>query len=555
MRRLVKPPILNPGVTPDAHSPRDLQRRATFYEEKSRKLLNRKLEARLLEPLPRPDEGDSVVDDGSVATRFTMDREEESLRAAERWVTRPVGPQPRAPWRVVVVVADCGLAYDGAAVLAGFLEGMAEVTSVTLPGRLHRASEPTQTQALLDTIAAQAASASEAGDGGPASRSRSNSLGFSPRSSEEGSDIFSGRKRSSSLGTNEDPTSELGVYGVDARNALATLGFFDADSDDRPWMLVGHGLGGLVAYHLVLAQVRRSNPLSPTLPAHLFVSGCRAPATFLGYPGHAPADEGEPLSRRDDVPLLYYFCQLRRGLDPGPPDVDGDLDGGFDLETELERVKREMANMHRTQQRVLNKMLSLLPPPLREVPVLRQVAAKGLREDCVLLETHVHEAEWPLKLPITAIAGEGDASQSAEDLQGWELETKRAFRTARLPGGSAYPRDRAGARALVDLIVDAANNPPDEDANYSDSDESFEDPVAAAQRARALHDKLENDNPFSLDAYYPLDVEETTVYSEPNADASLKSSALVANSVLGKFAHEERRLTGAPPGAGGDAPA
>ena len=96
---------------------------------------------------------------------------------------------------------------------------------------------------------------------------------------------------------------------------------------------------------------------------------------------------------------------------------------------------------------------------------------------------------------------------------------------------------------------------PDEDANYSDSDESFEDPVAAAQRARALHDKLENDNPFSLDAYYPLDVEETTVYSEPNADASLKSSALVANSVLGKFAHEERRLTGAPPGAGGDAPA
>ena len=57
-------------------------------------------------------------------------------------MTRPLGPQPRAPWRVVVVVADCGLAYDGAAVLAGFLEGMAEVTSVTLPGRLHRASEP-----------------------------------------------------------------------------------------------------------------------------------------------------------------------------------------------------------------------------------------------------------------------------------------------------------------------------------------------------------------------------------------------------------------------------
>ena len=175
-----------------------------------------------------------------------------------------------------------------------------------------------------------------------------------------------------------------------------------------------------------------------------------------------------------------------------------------------------------------------------ENPSLRAVAAKGLREDAVLLESHVHEAEWPIKLPLTAVAGDRDCSLSDDQLKEWELETKRSFRVARLPGGSAYLRDPKGARALVALLEDAANNPPDEDAIYSDSDESFEDPIAAARKARELASKIENDNPFSLDAYYPLDAEETVASSEANTDAALKSSALVATSVLGTFAHQER---------------
>lgn len=95
----------------------------------------------MLEPLADPTEG-SLADESSIATRFTMDREEAGYRDAEKWVTRPLGPQPRSPWRVVVCVADLGLGYNTVAVFAGALKGMAEVTSIVLPGRLHRASEP-----------------------------------------------------------------------------------------------------------------------------------------------------------------------------------------------------------------------------------------------------------------------------------------------------------------------------------------------------------------------------------------------------------------------------
>ena len=156
------------------------------------------------------------------------------------------------------------------------------------------------------------------------------------------------------------------------------------------------------------------------------------------------------------------------------------------------------------------------------------------------------QAEWPLKLPITAIAGEGDISLSDADLREWEMETKRKFKLVRLPGGASYVRDPSGAAAVVGLMRDTADHPDDDDANYSDSDDSFEDPAAAAQRAREAAHKIESDNPFSLDAYYPLTGDGDALEGD-DSSAALKSSALVVNSVLGKFTHNERRITGPPP--------
>lgn len=252
----------------------------------------------MLEPLADPTEG-SLADESSIATRFTMDREEAGYRDAEKWVTRPLGPQPRSPWRVVVCVADLGLGYNTVAVFAGALKGMAEVTSIVLPGRLHRASEPRcplsmDAIRLAEEAKERAESYEPPDDANDATQrprlfsddceSQARSLpppgfGFLPlppqKKSNHSASQASRPRATSSLGTNEDPTTELGVFGVDARNALAALGFFDGD-DQRPWMIYGHGLGAIVAYNIVIAQVAApaSRPPGerPPLP-----DGARAP--------------------------------------------------------------------------------------------------------------------------------------------------------------------------------------------------------------------------------------------------------------------------------------
>lgn len=121
--------------------------------------------------------------------------------------------------------------------------------------------------------------------------------------------------------------------------------------------------------------------------------------------------------------------------------------------------------------------------------------------------------------------------------------TPRIAQVVRLPGGLSYPREPAGTAALVELMCDTADNPPDDD-QYTDSDESYEDPMLAAQRAREAARKIESDNPFSLDAYYPMADDASLADStSANKHTTDKSNALVANSVLGKIAHRERKLT------------
>ena len=133
------------------------------------------------------------------------------------------------------------------------------------------------------------------------------------------------------------------------------------------------------------------------------------------------------LSKRDDIALLFYACRLRAGRDPNeqPPLSDDDRDEEPPPEhleqwqaaqwPEVQRLRRRRAlNQYRLQD---------LPGPLKESAALRRVAAKGVRRDYRLLESHVHDADWPLKIPITALAGEHDLSVTDKDLQEWETET------------------------------------------------------------------------------------------------------------------------------------
>ena len=55
--------------------------------------------------------------------------------------------------------------------------------------------------------------------------------------------------------------------------------------------------------------------------------------------------------------------------------------------------KRRALNQYRLQD---------LPGLERERAAPRRVAAKGVRRDYCLLESHVHDADWPLKIPMPA---------------------------------------------------------------------------------------------------------------------------------------------------------
>ena len=238
MGRLERRGKPHPGVMPEVHDEKDYARRAIFYEDMHRTLHHRALAEKLLvEDGPPPSNELMVappsIEDESVETRFTVDPREAALRRAERWVARPLGPQPRAPWRVVVLVADCGLGY-AAAELAGSLEGVAEVSALCPPGRGHRAAE---------------------GVGeGPEVKYPDEAVVLTEEEKREAR-----RKSFLAAGTDGEaaakPKTDLQIWGAEARDALYDLGFF---RDPRPWLLIGHGLGAIVAHQLALAEAKAS---------------------------------------------------------------------------------------------------------------------------------------------------------------------------------------------------------------------------------------------------------------------------------------------------------
>ena len=152
-----------------------------------------------------------------------------------------------------------------------------------------------------------------------------------------------------------------------------------------------------------------------------------------------------------------------------------------------------------------------LPGPLKESAALRRVAAKGVRRDYRLLESHVHDADWPLKIPITALAGEHDLSVSDENLREWETETARDFQYRRVLGGSSYPREPAGVSSLADLLRGACEE-------FREEAESSDD--------EGRRKVVPEPGPWSLADYYPESEasEEETVEAKEGFEAMLAAS-------------------------------
>lgn len=136
---------------------------------------------------------------------------------------------------------------------------------------------------------------------------------------------------------------------------------------DKPFAFFGHSMGGLISFETA-RLLRRVYGRSP---AHLFVSGRRAPQIpNLDSPVHV-------------LPDAEFLKELRH-LNGTPEAV--------------------LAN---------EELMQLLLPTLRA--------------DFAVLETYVYQPEPPLNCPLTAFGGLQDPEVSCETLEAWQEQTSAEF--------------------------------------------------------------------------------------------------------------------------------
>lgn len=159
---------------------------------------------------------------------------------------------------------------------------------------------------------------------------------------------------------------------------------------DRPYAFFGHSMGAIIAFELA-SQLAREH----RAPAHLFVSGRRAP--------HLPARK----------PPLHTL-----------PDAE---------------FERELGALNGTPRAVLDdrELMALMAPILRA--------------DFTLCETYGLRAREPIDVPIDVFGGTADPETTPSELEGWREHT-RVFGGVRLfPGDHFYLQDHAPA--LVDAML------------------------------------------------------------------------------------------------------
>ena len=149
-------------------------------------------------------------------------------------------------------------------------------------------------------------------------------------------------------------------------------------SIDRPFALLGHSLGALVAFE----AARRLAAWGAARPQHLYVSGCHAPQF------RAPSRNYHLLD--DDK-----FVEMLRDFNGTPPEV---------------LAEREL-------------MAILLPP---------------IRADFALAETYRYQPPANLDIPVTAWAGRDDSRSSPHQVSGWARETTGEFAQAWFDGGHFF---------------------------------------------------------------------------------------------------------------------
>ena len=159
---------------------------------------------------------------------------------------------------------------------------------------------------------------------------------------------------------------------------------------DRPFALFGHSMGALIAFELA----RRLRAEAGVKPAHLFISGARAP----------------------QIP------------DPDPPVHD---------RTDAEFIK-------------CLRELNGTPDEVLEHPDLMALMLPLLRADFEAVETYRYEAGAPLGCRVSAYGGLADSSVRREHLEGWREQTSGEF-VLRMFDGDHFFINRAAPQLLRTL--------------------------------------------------------------------------------------------------------
>ncbi|MGB0128373.1 MAG: alpha/beta fold hydrolase [Rhodocyclaceae bacterium] len=148
---------------------------------------------------------------------------------------------------------------------------------------------------------------------------------------------------------------------------------------DRPFAFFGHSMGAVIAYELA----QKLGEIDAPLPAHLFLSGRRAPRM---------ADTRQPLHVLSDEDFLAEIMRRYGGI----PDE------------------------------VLNE------------PELLDLLLPSLRADIKALETHSPAARQALDCPISVFGGEDDPLALRDELEAWAYETTGPFSLRLFPGGHFF---------------------------------------------------------------------------------------------------------------------
>lgn len=161
---------------------------------------------------------------------------------------------------------------------------------------------------------------------------------------------------------------------------------------DKPFAFFGHSMGAMISFELV----RQLRSARGSEPAHLFVSGRRAPQ----------------LPNED--PITYNL-----------PEAE---------------LCEELLRLNGTPKEVI------------EHPELMQIMLPLLRADFSVVETYVYRPDAPLKCPITVFGGLQDIEVTREQLEAWREQTTAACSLRMLPGNHFFLND-AQAQTIILRII------------------------------------------------------------------------------------------------------